>query len=124
MAHRLELERGLRLGASAGSLLELPLRPGGQGIPQPQIQPEAQVQAQIQAQAHIEPQESASPAPSPASADLAVPLVTGGPSFSLALRQKEEKKEYGEEDDEEEDRAKEGEWQRRGWRHQESFAFS
>ncbi|KUI66081.1 hypothetical protein VM1G_11417 [Cytospora mali] len=51
MAFHLELERGLGLAASAGTLMELPLRPGGHGIPpqhqhQQQQQPEPEPQSQ------------------------------------------------------------------------------
>ncbi|KUI58057.1 hypothetical protein VP1G_05398 [Cytospora mali] len=48
MALRLELERSLGLAASAGTLMELPLRPGGHGIPpqHQQQQPEPEPQSQ------------------------------------------------------------------------------
>lgn len=78
---RLEFERSLGLGDSAGSLFQLPLRPGGHGIPQPQPQPQ--------------PQQTSAPVAAAAetAADTAAALVADRLSFSLPLRQREKKKE-------------------------------
>ncbi|ROV90919.1 hypothetical protein VMCG_09960 [Cytospora schulzeri] len=79
MEIRQEIERGLGLGlglgASAGSSFELPLRPGGHGIPQLQPEPE--------------PQQTATPA---AATAIDAALVNAGPSFSLPLRQRDGEK--------------------------------
>lgn len=88
MALRLEVERSLGLGAAEGSLFELPLRPGGHGIPQPEPQPQTQPQQSI--------------APAIAAADPAVSLVAAGPSFSLPLRQRQDREEEEEQQEQQE----------------------